>query len=56
MNTFLNILPTIWNSIITLGPIKTAVIVVVIAVLTSYQKLLGFVAAILFVAYLAKLL
>lgn len=54
MNTALNILPTIWNSILTLGPIKTAVIVVVIAVLTSYQKVLGFVAAILFVAYLAR--
>jgi len=53
MNTALNILPTIWNSILTLGIVKTAVIVVVIAVLTNYQKVLGFVAAILFVAYLA---
>ncbi len=54
MNTFLNILPTIWNSVLTLGIVKTAVIVVAIAILTNYQKVLGFVAAVLFVAYLAR--
>jgi hypothetical protein len=43
---------TIWASILVLGWVKIAIGVVIIGVLTRVEKILGLVAAILFIAYL----
>lgn len=47
------ILQTIWASIITLGWVNVIIAVVVIALLSRAQRLLGLLAALLFIAYLA---
>ncbi|MDE2031116.1 MAG: hypothetical protein KGI58_02560 [Patescibacteria group bacterium] len=44
---------TIWATILLLGWIKVAIIVLIIAVLSRAQPLLGFLSAIIFIAYLA---
>jgi hypothetical protein len=44
---------TIWASLLALGLFKVIVAVIIIALLSRAQKLLGTVAAILFIAYLA---
>ena len=46
-------LHTIWASLLALGLFKVIVAVIIIALLSRAQKLLGTVAAILFIAYLA---
>ncbi|MDQ5931105.1 MAG: hypothetical protein QG674_271 [Patescibacteria group bacterium] len=53
MTTIQTFLQTIWASIIALGIIKTVIAVIIIALLSRAQKLLGFIAAVLFIAYLA---
>ncbi len=50
IQTFLH---TIWASLLALGLWKTIVAVLIIAFLSRAQKLLGTVAAILFIAFLA---
>lgn len=47
------LLQTIWASFLALGLFKSIVAIVIIALLSRAQKLLGFVAAVLFIAYLA---
>ncbi len=46
-------LQTVWASILALGWIKVGVAVLVIAILTRVQSLLGLLATVLFIAYLA---
>lgn len=46
------LLQTIWQSVLVLGWWKAIIIVIIIALLARAQKLLGFLAAILFIAYL----
>ena len=50
IQTFLH---TIWASLLALGLFKVIIAVVIIALLSRAQKLLGTVAAILFLAFLA---
>lgn len=50
IQTFLH---TIWLSLLSLGLFKVIVIVVIIALISRAQKLLGTVAALLFLAFLA---
>lgn len=50
------VLHTIWLSILALGWIKVIIAVVIIALLSRAQSLLGLLAALLFIAYLAHLL
>lgn len=50
IQTFLH---TIWASLLALGLWKTILAVIIIALLSRAQKLLGTVAAILFIAFLA---
>lgn len=52
MITAQNFLQTIWASILVLGWVKVAIIVVVIAILSRMQPLLGLLGTVLFVAYL----
>ncbi|HWC57651.1 MAG TPA: hypothetical protein VG621_01715 [Candidatus Paceibacterota bacterium] len=47
------LLQTIWASILALGWIKVITIVIIIALLGQAQRLLGFLAALLFIAFLA---
>lgn len=47
------LLQTIWASVVSLGIIKVIIAVVIIALLSRAQKLLGFIAALIFIAYLA---
>jgi hypothetical protein len=47
------LLHTIWTSLLALGLWKTILIVIVIALISRAQKLLGTIAAILFIAFLA---
>lgn len=47
------LLQTIWGSVVSLGIIKVIIAVVIIALLSRAQKLLGFIAALIFIAYLA---
>jgi len=54
MTTIQTIIQTIWASILTLGWGKLLLAVIIIAILTRVQKLLGLVGAILFIAYLAN--
>lgn len=51
IQTFLH---TIWMSLLTLGLLKTIIAVVLIALLSRAQHLLGVLGAILFIAYLAQ--
>jgi hypothetical protein len=53
MTTIQTFLQTIWASIIALGILKTVIAVIIIALLSRAQKLLGFLAAVLFIAFLA---
>ena len=53
METIQSFIQTIWASVLALGAVKAIIIVVAIAVLSKYQYILGMLAAILFVAYLA---
>ncbi len=46
-------LQTIWGSVLSLGLVKSIIIIVVIALISRAQKLLGLIAALLFIAYLA---
>ncbi|HVY35795.1 MAG TPA: hypothetical protein VG982_00765 [Candidatus Paceibacterota bacterium] len=46
-------LQTIWATIVSLGWVKVIIAVVIIGLLTRFNKLLGFLGAILFIAYLA---
>lgn len=50
IQTFLH---TIWGSLLALGLFKTIIIVIIIALVSRAQKLLGFIAAVLFLAFLA---
>lgn len=54
MTTIQTIIQTIWTSILTLGWGKLLLAVIIIAILTRVQKLLGLVGAVLFIAYLAN--
>lgn len=47
-------LQTIWGSLLAFGIIKSIIVIVVIALVSRAQKLLGLVAAILFIAFLAN--
>jgi len=53
MDTIQALLQTIWASILLLGWIKVAVVVVGILFISKYQNLLGLLATALFIAYLA---
>lgn len=53
MNTIQTILQTIWASLLALGWLKVIVAVVIIAILSRMNRLLGFLATVLFIAYLA---
>ncbi|MFA6392695.1 MAG: hypothetical protein WCW54_01235 [Candidatus Paceibacterota bacterium] len=53
METIQNFLQVIWASILLLGWVKVIIIVVAIAFLSKYQYILGMLAALLFVAFLA---
>ncbi|MFA7000229.1 MAG: hypothetical protein WC241_03890 [Candidatus Paceibacterota bacterium] len=53
METIQNFIQTIWASILVMGTVKAIIAVVLIAVLSKYQYILGMLAAILFIAYLA---
>lgn len=54
METIQTFLQTIWGTILLLGWVKVIIVVVAIAILSKYQYVLGLVAAVLFVAYLAQ--
>lgn len=53
METIQTFIETIWASVLALGTVKAIIAVVAIAVLSKYQYLLGMLAAVLFIAYLA---
>lgn len=53
METIQGFIQTIWASVLALGTVKAIIAVVAIAVLSKYQYILGMLAAVLFVAYLA---
>lgn len=53
MNTIQILLQTIWASILVLGWVKVAIIVIIIALLSRAQSILGLLAALIFIAYLA---
>ncbi len=53
METIQNFIQTIWASVLAMGAVKAIIAVVAIAVLSKYQYILGMLAAILFIAYLA---
>ncbi len=53
METIQTFIQTIWASVLVLGTVKAIIAVIAIAVLSKYQYLLGMLAAVLFVAYLA---
>jgi hypothetical protein len=50
IQTFLH---TVWISLVALGLFKTIVIVIIIALVSRAQKLLGTIAALIFIAFLA---
>jgi hypothetical protein len=50
IQTFLH---TVWTSLLALGLFKVIVIVIIIALVSRAQKLLGTVAALIFLAFLA---
>ena len=47
------LIQTIWASILLLGWVKVAIVVIVIMIISKYQSLLGLLATALFIAYLA---
>lgn len=53
MDLIQTLLQHIWASILLLGWIKVAVVVVGILIISKYQNLLGLLATALFIAYLA---
>lgn len=53
MDTIQIFLQTIWASILVLGWVKVIIAVVAISFLSKYQSILGLLAAVLFIAYLA---
>lgn len=53
METIQTFIQTIWASVLAMGTVKAVIAVVAIAVLSKYQYILGMLAAILFIAYLA---
>ncbi|MEI6400183.1 MAG: hypothetical protein WCO58_01515 [bacterium] len=53
MSTIQATLHTIWVSLLTLGIIRVIIAVLIIGLLARFQKLLGLLAAILFIAFLA---
>jgi hypothetical protein len=53
MNSIQIFLQTVWASIVMLGWIKVILAIFVISFLSRIQSLLGFLAALLFIAYLA---
>ncbi len=53
MTTIQTFLQTIWASLVGFGLVKSIIVVVIIALVSRAQKLLGLVAAILFIAFLA---
>lgn len=53
MNTIQILLQTIWGTVLALGWVKVIIAVVAISILSKYQSILGLVAAVLFIAYLA---
>ena len=50
----MNIIQTIWASILALGWVKVIIAIIIIGVITKFNKLLGFLAALLFIAHLAN--
>lgn len=52
MTTIQTMIQTLWNAIVSLGFIKVLGAVIIIAILSRLNKVLGIVAAILFVAHL----
>jgi hypothetical protein len=53
MTMIQTLLQTIWASILLMGWVQVAIAVVVIAIISKFQPLLGTLAALLFIAYLA---
>ena len=53
MEMIQTLMQTIWASILLLGWVKVAIVVVGILVISKYQNLLGLLATALFIAYLA---
>jgi hypothetical protein len=53
MDFIQTLIQTIWASILLLGWIKVAIVVVGILIVSKYQSLLGLLATALFIAYLA---
>ncbi|KKP61125.1 MAG: hypothetical protein UR85_C0004G0016 [Candidatus Nomurabacteria bacterium GW2011_GWF2_35_66] len=53
MDFIQTLIQTIWASILLLGWIKVAIVVVAILFISKYQGLLGLLATALFIAYLA---
>ncbi len=53
MTTIQTLLQTIWATILLLGWVKVGVAVLVIAIISRFQPLLGLLGAALFIAYLA---
>lgn len=54
MTMIQTLLQTIWASILLMGWVKVAIIVLIIAIISRFQPLLGMLAALLFIAYLAQ--
>ncbi len=52
MNIVQTFIQTIWASILVLGWVKVVIALVIIAVLSKVQPLLGLLATVLFIAYL----
>jgi hypothetical protein len=52
MNIIQTFIQTIWASLLVLGWVKVVVALVIIAILSRIQPLLGLVATVLFIAYL----
>lgn len=48
------LLQTIWASVLLMGWVKVAIVVLIVAIISRFQPLLGMVAALLFIAYLAQ--
>lgn len=53
MDFIQTLIQTIWASILLLGWVKVAIVVVAILFISKYQSLLGLLATALFIAYLA---
>ncbi len=53
MQTIQTLIQTIWATVLFLGWIKIAIVVLIILIISKYQNLLGLLATALFIAYLA---